>query len=312
VAEPPTAFIQVDLDGLWAVRRCYGLRGSPEQDDPVYSCALPTLLDLFERFSIKATFFVVGADAEVAWKRERLKAVIERGHEIANHSMDHDLGLANASLDKLTNELICSQKTLSERLDVEPRGFRAPGYAFSGALAQAMCGTGLWYDASLLPTLWGWLMRGAGRLIAAGPRQSKAWYGSLRGAGSSLRPYRLATESDGGSGQRQLWEIPISVTPGLRLPFHGAIGYLLGTGWVNRAIGKVGRAEGVINYVIHGIDLIDGRQWEVVPTRLGRLVFERRVGERVDFLTEILRRLSGECRVCRTDQWVEQTQSSSS
>ncbi|KPL09652.1 hypothetical protein AMJ85_06265, partial [candidate division BRC1 bacterium SM23_51] len=65
----PVAFIQVDLDGLWAVRRCYGVSGSPEQDDPVYSHALPALLDLFDRLAVKATFFVVGADAEVAWKR---------------------------------------------------------------------------------------------------------------------------------------------------------------------------------------------------------------------------------------------------
>lgn len=307
----PVAFIQVDLDGLWAVRRCYGCKGAPEQDDPVYGQALGALLDLFDRLSIKATFFVVGADAQVAWKRRRLEAVVERGHEIANHSMSHSLRFARLSRAEMEEEIGGCREVLSEALGVETRGFRAPGYGFSPALVEVLESLGLWYDASMLPTPWGCVMRWIDRRISVGPRRDKSQYGaSVWGWSAPLHPFRLNNTKGAlpGGGGASLFEIPVSVTRRLRMPFHGGIGYLLGRRWVDGSIRGLAR-RGYLNYVLHGMDVLDGRLWGVTTSRWGKWFFGGSVRERLDFFTQALAEISRRYEIVRTDQWVERSRS---
>jgi len=304
----PVAFIQVDLDGLWAVRRCYGMAGSPEQDDPVYDLAVPALLELFDRLDIRATFFVVGADAQVAGKCRRLEAVVKQGHEIANHSMTHDLSLGVRDAGTVEREAAACQETLGRALGVEPRGFRAPGYGFSPQTVEALRRLNFWYDSSLFPTAWGGVMRWMDRWISRNRGGGKSQYGSRRGRRAPLHPYH----PDPGRPERaaaetaDLWEIPVSVTRRMRLPFHGAVGYLLGRLWVDRAVSALTRKEGFLNYVCHGMDLVDGRSWPVTPTRRGRWLFADGERARLDFLDKTLRRIAERCEIQRADRWVEQ------
>ena len=313
----PIALIQIDLDGLWAVRRCYGGEGAPEQDDPVYSRALPALLDLLDRFEAKATFFVVGADAQVAWKRRLLESAVERGHELANHSMTHDLALGQRERDRLEEEVGGCQRVLKEAFGIEARGFRAPGYGLTGSVLETLRRLGLRYDSSLLPTPWGWAMRGIARWISGRRRGKSISYGSWMGWRAPLRPCVVepADRSDpsrtseaGSASKESLWELPVSVTPRLRLPFHGGVGFLLGRRWVERAIGSLSRREGFLNYVIHGMDLVDGREWEATPTRRGRRFFAGRVRERLEFFEGVCRAIRERFEIRRTDRWVEEAQ----
>jgi len=319
----PVAFLQVDLDGLWAVRRCYGVSGSPEQDDPVYSHALPALLDLFDRLAVKATFFVVGADAEVAWKRRHLEVALERGHELANHSMTHTLPSHETSNPEretrnAESELATCQRTLGETLGIEARGHRTPGYAFSPALLETLERLGFWYDASQLPTPWGWFMRWVGRRISARPQpgtrnaKRETQYGSVRDWHAPLRPYRpqFSGHNTQPGVSNSVWEIPISVWPTWRLPFHGSMGYRLGRRWVNGALRSLQQGEGFLNYVVHGMDLVDGRMWNVTPTRMGQWLFSGGARERLDFFVETFRQITQGFEVRRTDHWVEQARKS--
>ena len=50
------------------------------------SHGLPRILDLFDEFKIKATFFVPGKTAEVY--PEAVKEIADRGHEIACHGYE--------------------------------------------------------------------------------------------------------------------------------------------------------------------------------------------------------------------------------
>jgi peptidoglycan/xylan/chitin deacetylase (PgdA/CDA1 family) len=310
---PPIAFIQVDLDGLWAVRRCYGGRGTPDEDDPVYSRALPALLDLFDEVAVKATFFVVGADAQVAWKCRHLAAAVERGHELANHSMTHDLGLSglepaqragiSPAIFALEKEIADCQEALKKAFGIEARGFRAPGFGFSLSFLKTLDRLGFWYDSSLLPSPWGWVMRWITRRISASPLRDKSQYGSAGGWRAPLRP--RPTTPDG-----RLWEIPVSVTRRLRLPFHGGVGFLLGKRWVERAVHSLGRGIGFLNYLIHGMDVVDGREWDVVPNGKGQKFFAGGTRERLVFFTEICKTIRKVFEIRRTDQWVEQARTS--
>lgn len=82
------------------------------------------ILDILEKYDIKATFFVVGVNAENY--PEPLKEIVKRGHEIGNHTYSHkyvkgkDAKTVSADLDRCRDVIfsICG---------VKPTVFRAPG-----------------------------------------------------------------------------------------------------------------------------------------------------------------------------------------
>jgi hypothetical protein len=298
----PIALIQVDLDGLWAVRRCYGLSGTAEDEDPVFREALPVLLQVFDALNLRVTFFVVGADCRVDWKRRALASVLECGHEIANHSMTHNLGFARMPATLIEREVESCGKILRQTLDIEPRGFRAPGYGFSPALWEILPGRGIEYDASLLPTPWGWALRAVDRLISTRSTGPKTQYGTIGGARAPRVPFQ--PHRNGRTAAPGLWEIPVSVSPGLRLPFHGAMGCMLGETATARAIERLRRKTGFLNYVLHGMDLVDGAKWKVTAGRWGRRFFAVDPRQRREFFESMLERIAGSFTVMRSDEWI--------
>ena len=134
-----SATLQVDLDGLWAIRRAYGDSSSdPNDDDPVYSHCLPRLLEIFDQRKVRATLFVVGRDAEVEWKAALLRRASEAGHEIANHSYTHALNLGVLSGEELEQEIDLGRQAIEGACGIAPRGFRAPGYSISLQLLEQL------------------------------------------------------------------------------------------------------------------------------------------------------------------------------
>ena len=92
-AKPP-GFVHVDLDGLWTLAACYGFdERTSFEHDPIFEYALPRLLDLLDRLSIKATFFIVGRDLELDYKRRAVAQIVDHGHELGNHSYSYSIGL---------------------------------------------------------------------------------------------------------------------------------------------------------------------------------------------------------------------------
>ncbi|MBN1516373.1 polysaccharide deacetylase family protein [Candidatus Sumerlaeota bacterium] len=246
----PVASIQIDLDGVWAIRRCYGDRSlSPEDADAVYSEGLPRWLDLLDELELRASFFAVGRDAQADWKAELLRQTVQRGHEIGNHSMTHPLDLASLPQDALESEVCSAQRALNAATGFHPRGFKAPGYSISDALIRLLDERGFVYDASLFSTPWGGAMRGLTRWLSHGKGEnSGTQYGGNWSGGRFLTPRVV------GAG-RGLLEAPVCVTPFLRLPFHGGIALALGEGYFRRCLDACRRAELPLNYTLHGVDL---------------------------------------------------------
>ena len=83
----------------------------------------PELIRILEKYSVKATFFVVGAWAEKY--PESVKALHEAGHEVMNHSDDH------AHFNKLTSgQVTANINAASDKIEaitgVRPTLFRPP------------------------------------------------------------------------------------------------------------------------------------------------------------------------------------------
>ena len=83
-------------------------------------------LELFERYNIKATFFVLG------WVCERYPALIrkihELGHEVASHSIDHKR-VSNLSRAEFVEDITKSKRLLEDTIGVAVIGYRAPSFS---------------------------------------------------------------------------------------------------------------------------------------------------------------------------------------
>jgi peptidoglycan/xylan/chitin deacetylase (PgdA/CDA1 family) len=81
------------------------------------------ILDLLDKYSAPATFFVVGVNA--GCHPEIIKEIIARGHTVGNHSFHHDPFLMLKGSKTIYREIIMAQETL-RKIGVNTMAFRPP------------------------------------------------------------------------------------------------------------------------------------------------------------------------------------------
>jgi peptidoglycan/xylan/chitin deacetylase (PgdA/CDA1 family) len=285
----PPAFIQIDLDGVWAIRKCYRL---PEDNyfekDPVYEEGLPCFLDLFKRRNIRASFFVIGRDVQVASKGARIIETIQHGHEIGNHSNNHTLGLTKLSSEEIREDIKEAQDTIidlmeSSGIDNEhyPVGFRSPGYDTDHRVLQILSELGFKYDTSLFPTYWGFIMRWLDIYISGRLPGKKRQYGSIGDGFKPVTPHPV-------KGLSSLYEIPVSVSVMMRLPFHFGITVSRGYDYFRRSVEGYKKRQIPLLYLFHGIDLVETRNLVLVPSKRGAGFFQKPLKEKIELAEKII------------------------
>ncbi len=104
-------------------------------DDGPHPHLTDEILDILAEYNAKATFFVIGKNAEI-YKNQLIRAYSE-GHEIGNHTYSH-LTASGTNSEKLSAELRKTDKIISEITGQRPRLFRPPtGYCNSVAVQSA-------------------------------------------------------------------------------------------------------------------------------------------------------------------------------
>lgn len=114
-------------------------------DDGPSDKVTPKILDVLDRENVKATFFIVGKNAER--RRYLIEREFESGHAVAVHSYSHEYGKIYSSPEALIadidkcNDLIYD--ITGERSDV----YRFPGgsYGLPASLINAVCARGMRY-----------------------------------------------------------------------------------------------------------------------------------------------------------------------
>lgn len=86
IEQPPEFFRKIYPSALWRI--------NPEEkavyltfDDGPIPMVTPWVLDLLDKYGIKATFFLVGEN--VHKHKEEFNMIVERGHQIGNHTYNH-------------------------------------------------------------------------------------------------------------------------------------------------------------------------------------------------------------------------------
>lgn len=97
--------------------------------DPRYT---PVILDYLRRYDAKATFFVIGRNAERF--PDLLRRVVREGHEVGNHTYSHPLRLRQEDGGEIARELRKTEELVAALTGYQTRVFRPPGGAYNAQL----------------------------------------------------------------------------------------------------------------------------------------------------------------------------------
>ena len=93
----------------------------------------PRLLDILDKYGIKATFFIV-----YAGRQDILKRMAESGHTVAIHSATHNYAQIYSSKAAYLNDLYVTQQNIQQATGIKPMIFRFPGGS-SNTISRNYC-----------------------------------------------------------------------------------------------------------------------------------------------------------------------------
>jgi hypothetical protein len=259
------ASVSLDLDNVWSYLKTHGDDGW-ELRPSYLSTFIPHVLDVLEREQLQITFFVVGVDAAIPEHGPSLKSLVQHGHEVGNHSFEHDPWMARYDRARIEEEIARTEDAILASTGRRPIGFRGPGYAWSGELLEILSERGYLYDASTLPTYLGPLARAyyfrTTHLSEAERKERAQLFGRFA---DGLRP--VGAYSWQLPNGRSLLELPVTTFPVIKIPFH--LSYLmyisrfserLMVAYLGAALLACRLAGTEPSFLLHPLDLIDAKQ----------------------------------------------------
>lgn len=94
------------------------------------------LMDILEENNGRGTFFLVGN--RISKFPDEVKRMAANGHEIANHSWDHDIHLSKNSSDYIVQEFAKTNNAVNELVGITPALVRLPGGNISDAVKKSI------------------------------------------------------------------------------------------------------------------------------------------------------------------------------
>lgn len=163
----------------------------------VWKEGLPMLLDLYDKYGVKATFFYIANFAKQ--HPEIIKIVQARGHEIACHGLTHrhDKAFDVMPYEEQLEHLTTAKKILEDIAGEEVVSFRAPALRVSFDTPKALIEAGFKYDSSVAPQRMDMFM-------SLGSKNKLQWFGAPR------TPYRTDGSNLARKGDSPITEVPVS------------------------------------------------------------------------------------------------------
>ena len=140
----------IDVDAVGGWLGSYGGEDSPDDISRgmfAGEIGSPRLLNLFDRYGIKTTWFIPGHSIETF--PEQMKDVARRGHEIGIHGYSHEnpIAMTREQETAILDRCIDLVTELSGR---RPTGYVAPWWEFSPVTNELLLERGIKYDHSLM------------------------------------------------------------------------------------------------------------------------------------------------------------------
>ncbi len=271
-AKQKIATVQIDVDGEWVIFQHFGY-DVHNPVDRMYESSLPRFLDLFDQYGIKATLFVVGRDLKIQRRVHLLKEAVARGHEIANHTMNHAEGFSCLPLSKKKAEIYEADTIIKDTLGIAPKGFRAPSNDVDTETLGILQDFGYQYDSSLMATYWGPLIRWV-KFFSLRTGRKDHYLGRFFHGRAPLFPYHPDPDCIFKKGSMDIIEVPITTMPFFRIPFHVSFTfatYALGLGLAlfNTGYSLLKHTSLPLNLIFHTNELADPFSDKRIRRQLG-------------------------------------------
>ena len=228
------------------------------------------ILELLGEYNVRATFFVV---SELATEYPQVvRQIVAEGHEVASHTVTHQ-SLTNGTQDVLQSEISESKSQLESITQQAVSGFRAPTCQINDRVYKELIEVGYEYSSSVMPSI------------------------SIPGFYSNV--YDFAEPVVVSSENGQVMELPLSVSPLLKVPVSGAWVRLLGKAYTKRSVQQLLNSNfNVITY---------SHPWEFVPLQKTPLPFRNRVRTGEWFSDTFEQLLQFDAKYCRVSDLATQS-----
>ena len=170
-----------------------------ETGKKVLNEGLPLLLDIYNKYNIKTTFFVTGYIARLYPKI--IKLIVENGHELGSHGLSHEKQYGFDIMDYNTQmkHLSKSKEILENISGKEVISFRSPALRVQKNTAKALLETGYIIDSSVASQRFDMFM-------SFGSLKKLNWLFCPR------LPYKSKIDNIFKKGNNGIIEIPLSAT----------------------------------------------------------------------------------------------------
>lgn len=217
------ASLSLDLDNQWSYMKTHGDAGW-EAFPSYLDVVVPRTLSFLKERDLNITFFIVGQDAALEKNDAAIRSISDAGHEIGNHSFNHEPWLHLYSRDELVDEFDRSETAIGRVTGRRPVGFRGPGFSLTPAVLEVLASRDYEYDCSTLPTYIAPLARAyyffkSPKMSDEEREKRKQLFGKLSDGFQTLRPHTVDV-----SGKTMI-EIPVTTFPGAKTPIH--VSYLI-------------------------------------------------------------------------------------
>ena len=210
----------------------------------VASQGLPRLLDIYDKYGVKSTFFFTGHFARL--QPGAVRTVMEHGHEVGSHGLSHEAGLAfdMLSAEEQLRHLKLSKEILEDITGSRIVSFRAPAARVPSTFPSLLKEAGFEIDSSVSS-------QRMDMIFSYGSVNKLHWLFAPRHA------YTTAASNIFKRGEDGIFEIPISA---LGFPYIGT--FMRIAPLLNRFNRRMLYAESLLNarqfvFLIHPNEMID-------------------------------------------------------